>query len=173
MKKIATETLRKQFDSTLYMAKVLVEVCPDKVWSAVFNGVPFWQQVFHYTWFIDFWMREEYTDYDSDDWQVMNFSPEYTPDLDKESYAGQLIPREVMSAYLKAIQAKTTRVFDALNDEKLNTPVFSSGPPHTYTDVIMGQIRHIMYNIGYLNGILRTLGLPESDWYAYNEPEDA
>ena len=28
-----------------------------------------------------------------------------------------------------------------------------------------------MYNVGYLNGILRSLDLNESDWYAYNEKE--
>lgn len=76
-----------------------------------------------------------------------------------------------MLEYLDAIQVKTTCVFDSLDDQKLCVPVLDNATHHTYADVIVGQIRHIMYNIGYLNGILRELGLPESDWYAYNEPE--
>lgn len=168
MKRLVTEALRNQFDSTLHMAKVLVEVCPRKVWAASYNEVPFWQQVFHYVYYIDFWMRESY---DDSEWRTMIFEDAYTTDLYADSYEGLLIEQDVMLKYLDAIQRKTTRIFDYLNDEKLGVPVCNNDPQYTYADVIVGQIRHIMYNIGYLNGILREQGLPESDWYAYNEPE--
>jgi hypothetical protein len=150
------------------MARVLVKVCPKEIWETSYNEVPFWQQVFHYVYFIDFWMRDKY---DSGEWRSMIFDDAYTTDLYADSYEGLLISKEEMLDYLDAIQTKTTRVFDNLNDEKLGSSVFNNDPLFTYTDVILGQIRHIMYNIGYLNGILRELGLPESDWYAYNEPE--
>ncbi|MDO5293460.1 MAG: hypothetical protein Q4F05_12005 [bacterium] len=35
--------------------------------------------------------------------------------------------------------------------------------------IIISQNRHVMYNIGYLNGILRSLHLKKSDWWSYNE----
>ncbi len=72
---------------------------------------------------------------------------------------------------VEAIQAKTARIFDGLDDERLGCSVYGDNQRYTYADVITGQIRHIMYNIGYLNGILRQLGMAESDWYSYNEPE--
>lgn len=168
MNRTITETLRNQFDSTFYMARVLVKVCPDEIWAASFNGVPFWQQVFHFVYFVDFWMRERY---DDSEWRTMIFDDAYTTDLYADSYEGLFISREKMMEYLQAIQTKTTRIFDHLNDEKLSASVYANDPQYTYADVILGQIRHVMYNIGYLNGILRELGLPESDWYAYNEPE--
>ncbi len=168
MKRLITESLRNQFDSTLHMARVLVKVCPEKVWATSYNEVPFWQQVFHYVYFIDFWMRERY---DDSEWRTIIFDDAYTTDLYADSYDGLFIQQDKMLEYLDEIQAKTTRIFDNLDDEKLNVSVLNEDPKHTYTDVILGQIRHIMYNIGYLNGILRELGLPESDWYAYNEPE--
>ena len=45
---------------------------------------------------------------------------------------------------------------------------------HKFTrrDALATRNRHMMYNVGYLNGILRGLGLPESDWYSCNEDED-
>ena len=101
----------------------------------------------------------------------MIFDDVCTTDLYADSYEGLFIPQNKMLEYLDAIQMKTTCLFDNLNDEKLSTSVYGNNPQYTYADVIIGQIRHIMYNIGYLNGILRELGLPESDWYAYNEPE--
>lgn len=58
MKRLLTEVLRNQFDSTFHMARVLVKVCPNEVWASSYNEVPFWQQVFHYVYFIDYWMRK-------------------------------------------------------------------------------------------------------------------
>lgn len=168
MNRLITEALRKQFDSTFHMARILVKVCPEKIWATSYNEVPFWQQVFHYVYFIDFWMREKY---DDSEWRTMIFDDAYTTDLYADSYEGLFISQDKMLEYLDVIQMKTTCLFDNLNDEKLSTSVYGNNPQYTYTDVIIGQIRHIMYNIGYLNGILRELGLPESDWYAYNEPE--
>ncbi len=168
MTRLITEALRNQFDSTLHMARVLVDVCPKPIWATSYNEVPFWQQVFHYVYFIDFWMRERY---DGSEWRTMIFDDAYTTDLYAASYEGLFISQEQMLKYIDAIQTKTTDIFDNLNDEKLGTSVYNDDPQYTYTDVILGQIRHIMYNIGYLNGILRELGLPESDWYSYNEPE--
>lgn len=103
----------------------------------------------------------------------MIFDDAYTTDLYAESYEGLLISREDMRLYLNVIREKTTRIFDGLHDELLGEVAVDPGLPYTYTDadIITGQIRHLMYNIGYLNGILREQGLPESDWYAYNEPE--
>ncbi len=168
MNRLITETLRSQFDSTFHMAQVLVEVCPEDIWAESYNEVPFWQQVFHYVYYIDFWMRVKH---DDSEWRSMIFDDAYTTDLYAESYEGLYISQVKMQEYLDAIQKKTTYLFDNLNDEKLSTSVFGNNPQFTYADVIIGQIRHIMYNIGYLNGILRELGLLESDWYAYNEPE--
>jgi hypothetical protein len=113
-------------------------------------------------------MREKY---DKSEWRTMIFDEAYTTDLYAVSYEGLFIQQDKMLEYLDVIQAKTTNIFDQLDDERLSVSVFENEPQFTYTDVILGQIRHIMYNIGYLNGILRELGLPESDWYAYNEPE--
>lgn len=170
MQRVITEVLRNQFDSTFHMARVLVQVCPSEIWAKTYNDVPFWQQVFHYVYFIDFWMRETYGD---SEWRSFIFDDAYTTDLYAESYEGLFIAQVKMLEYLDTIQTKTSRIFDSLNDEKLYVPVCNGAEHHTYADVIVGQIRHIMYNIGYLNGILRELGLPESDWYAYNEPEGA
>jgi len=168
MKRLTTEALRNQFNSTLHMVRVLVKVCQENVWATSYNEVPFWQQVFHFVYYIDYWMRENY---DSSEWRSMVFEDAYTTDLYAGSYEGLFISQDRMLEYLDAIQTKTSRIFNHLNDDKLGTSVYDNDPLYTYADVILGQIRHIMYNIGYLNGILRELGLPESDWYAYNEPE--
>ena len=168
--RLITEALQNQFDSTFHMARVLVTVCTPEVWSKSYRGVPFWQQVFHYIKFSDFWLREKY---DGSDWRSMIFDEAYTTDLDLDNYDGLFISQEDMLNYIDAIQEKTQRIFNNLDDSMLGNPVYGNDPHYSYTDVIVGQIRHIMYNIGYLNGILREQCLPESDWYSYNESEGA
>ncbi len=168
MTKTVTEALRNQFVSTFHMARALVEVCPESIWAESFNGVPFWQQVFHFVYFMDFWMRESF---DDTELHFEIFDNAYTPDLDAESYDGLFIKRDAMLRYLDAVHAKTARLFDFLHDAALGIAAYDNDPQFTYADIITCQIRHVMYNIGYLNGILRGKGLLESDWYAYNEPE--
>jgi len=90
MKRMITETLRNQFDSTFHMARVLVKVCPKGIWASSYNDVPFWQQVFHYVYYIDFWMRERYDD-------------SYTTDLYTDSYDRLFIPQNKMLEYLDTI----------------------------------------------------------------------
>lgn len=170
MKRLITEALRNQFDSTFHMARAVVKVCPDDLWAASWHGVPFWQQAFHFVYFMDYWLRERY---DDSPWCSMAFGDAYTPELDRPGYQGLLIPKERMLEYLEVIHQKTARIFDGLNDEALSVPVAGDDAHYSYADVIVGQIRHVMYNIGYLNQILREKGLPEADWYSYNEPEGA
>ena len=166
----ATESARQQFASTLHMLKNLVDVCPQHVWEGFFFGFeyPFWYQVFHAAFFIDFWFRE---DYSGGPWQTMAFDARIPPEFEHEVDPALMVSREDISSFLNMLTVKTSRFFDSLDDEKLGRNIVEGNGSYTYADVVFGQIRHVMYNIGYLNGILRSLCLPESDWYSYNEEE--
>lgn len=166
----AVESLRGQFASTLKMLKTFVEVCPKDVWeSCYFNfSYPVWYQVFHASFFIDFWFRDEY---DGSEYRSMVFDERIPPEFEHEVDPSLVVVREDMLAFLHKLQTKTERFFDNLHDDMLGELIVKGAENYTYADVVLGQIRHVMYNIGYLNGILRSLDLPESDWYSYNEKE--
>jgi len=168
MKRTATEAMRNQFDSTYAMINNLIAICPNDVWLESYNDVPFWHQVYHFVFFIDFWIRDTY---DGSEFKSMNFDERILPELDTKIDGALHISKVDMLEYLKVIQIKTSRVFDNLNDDLLGTPIIKGKIQYTYADVFIGQIRHIMYNIGYLNGCLRQRNLPESDWYSYNETQ--
>ena len=167
--RIISEAARNQFDSSFVMLETLVDVCHDQIWYDNFNDLPFWYQVYHVAYFIDYWLRD---DYDGGDFRCMIFDDRIPPEFEHEVDRALSISREEMKEYLKRIHTKTTRIFNLLDDEKMAATVLEGQTHFTYTDVIMTQIRHIMYNIGYLNGILRSSGAEESDWYAYNEDDD-
>ncbi len=167
--RIVTEAARNQFDSCYAMLQTLVDVCPKAIWQEVFSGVPFWYQVYHVAYFVDYWFREVYNE---DEFRSMRFDDRIPPEFETEIDPALIISQQDMKEYLRRIHVKTTRIFDHLNDEGLALPIVPGQEDHTYTDIILSQIRHIMYNIGYLNGILRSRRSQESDWYAYNENED-
>ncbi len=99
----------------------------------------------------------------------MVFDDRIPPEFEHPVDSSLFISRGDMLEYIQRLLVKTERFFAVLDDEYLAEPAMEGYANLTYADLIMTQLRHTMYNIGYLNGILRSLGCPESDWYAYNE----
>lgn len=170
--RVAVETCRNQFHSSYRMLCTLVDVCPDSVWLSCYYGFtyPIWYQVYHVVYFIDFWLRDAY---DDREFRSMVFDERIAPEFEHEPPEAVTLSRTDLKAYLAKIGEKLCHFFDSLTDAHLTQPILPGQDQVTYLDVIITQQRHIMYNIGYLNGILRGLNLPESDWYAYNEVESA
>lgn len=169
LQRTVTEAARNQFDSCYRMLKALVEVCPDDIWYSYFHETPFWYQVYHVAYFIDYWFRD---DYKGDIVLTMHFDERIPPEFEHDIDPGLSISREETSEYLQKLHVKTVRIFDRLDDAILGQEALEGETHYTYTDIILSQVRHIMYNTGYLNGILREKGLSESDWWAYNEDEE-
>ena len=48
-----------QLFSSYQMLETLVDVCPDEIWQGVFCEVPFWYQVYHTVYFVDYWLRAD------------------------------------------------------------------------------------------------------------------
>jgi len=160
-------SLKNQFESCMVMLQKLIDIMLPDMWQSDNNGIPVWQQVYHVVYFIDNWFRYTYVRKQKDHF-VGDFS--LSPDLDKPLPESEVISQSDMNDYLKKIHCKTVAVFNNMTDEKLGKPIIDGGSKeYTHMDVTVGQIRHIMYNIGSLNRLLRDKGLPESDWYAYNE----
>jgi hypothetical protein len=167
--RIITEAARNQFDSSFLMLERLVDVCPDEVWLTNFSGDPFWYHAYHVTYFVDYWFRCRY---DDSDFRSMTFDGRIPPEFEHDVPEGVSISRADMREYLTRIKSKTAAIFSNLDDAHMAQPIIEGQKNYTYMDVITSQIRHIMYNVGYLNGILRSKGLEESDWYAYNEEDE-
>lgn len=159
--------LHDQLFSSYQMLETLVEVCPEDVWYGVFNDIPFWYQVYHTVYFVDYWFR---TDQDGAGFPSMPLDPRIPPEFEREIPAGVSISREIIREYLRFIKEKLNLIFASIKESDLMLPAFAQEPEVTLLDAIFSQTRHIMYNIGYCNGILRGQNLTEADWYAYYEP---
>ena len=156
-----------QLFSSFQMLETLVDVCPDEIWQSDYCEVPFWYQVYHMAYFVDYWLREDRA---GAGFPSLRFDPRIPPEFEWIPEADVSISRETMRVYLRLIRQKLNRIFATLADSDLSHPAFDGEPEVTLLDAIFSQARHIMYNVGYCNSILRTHDLEESDWYAYNEP---
>ncbi|MDP3448548.1 MAG: DinB family protein [Eubacteriales bacterium] len=163
-----TDAARGQLFSCYQMLETLVEVCPDDVWAGEFSGVPFWYQVYHTAYFVDYWFREDSA---GAGFPCLRFDPRIPPEFEWDLPEDALISRETMRDYLRVIRAKLERIFTNMTDADLSRHSFAQEAEVTLLDAIFSQTRHIMYNIGYCNGILRARDLQEADWFAYNEPD--
>ena len=102
----------------------------------------------------------------------MHFDERIPPEFEWDIPDGVSLSRAEMKEYLSRIREKLDRIFSSLTDASLGRQVLPEQSHMTLLDVIFTQTRHIMFNVGYCNGILRERNLPESDWYAYNETEE-
>lgn len=168
MGRAALYALQNQFDSSIQMLQNLIQVAPDELWFTYYQGNPMWKQVFHVVYYIDYWIRPVY---DQSEFRCMIFDEKISFELNIHTEGDLTITREKMAEYLELIHRKTGKVFDTLSDEDLSRLIIPGIENYTWLDVVTGQIRHIMYNVGYCNGILREQSLPEADWYAYNEKD--
>lgn len=160
---------RDQFFSCYQMLETLVELCPDDVWGESFSGVPFWYQVYHTAYFVDYWLRE---DNEEAIFPAMRFDPRIPPEFEWALPDDAFISKDQMREYLRLIRNKVERVFAGMTEAALICPALASEPYVTRLDAIFSQTRHVMYNLGYCNGILRAHDLAEAGWFAYNESED-
>lgn len=165
-----TQTAYHQFDSCYRMLETLVDVTPGTVWLETFHAVPFWYQVYHVVYFVDYWFRKDFA---ATDFLCMTFDKQIPPEFEHDVPEGVFIPQDEMREYLRHVREKFETIFRILDDETLAQGIGYGETQITWLDVILTQTRHIMYNVGYCNGILRGQNLAESDWYAYNETEDS
>ena len=160
--------LRDQFFSCYQMLETLVEVCPDDVWIGRYNDIPFWYQVYHTVYFVDYWFR---ADSAGAGFPSVPLDSRIPPEFEHDVPEGISVSRDSMREYLRLIREKLTCLFASIKESDLTLPAFEQEPEVTLLDAVFSQTRHVMYNLGYCNGILRQQNLEEADWFAYNEPK--
>jgi len=165
--KIMLKIIKRQFEISYQMLLEMVEACPEDLWTKINGGFPFWQQLYHTAYWIDFWLREAY---DGSEFRSMIFDGSISFELNREVKTFKsYLTKEQLKEYLMKIHLKTERIFEKLNDEMLMTPIIPGKDDYTYSDVILEQVRHIMYHVGHCNSILRSKGLPAVEWIAHDD----
>lgn len=155
MKEIVFRQLNMCFD----MLEKLVHAVPDKLWSEKRGGFLMWQQIFHALTGSQFWLRSEGGEF-REPFESLNLYPE----LDGEPEMN--LTKEQVLELLDETRELKDRLFDSLREEALEQPSVLYDKI-TNLDVILGQIRHLMYHIGHCNAILRDTDEQAAEWEDY------
>jgi hypothetical protein len=158
------DLLQRHFVPTYDMLSRLVDHCPAELWDAPCGGYAFWHLVYHTAYWVDYWVR---TDYSGAPWQSMTFDDkDVTFELDKPFT--DILTQAELAAYLAAISAKVDRFFDELTDVDVLGPIVERSDL-TYGDVLLMQVRHIQHHVGLCNAILREHDAEAVPWLADSE----
>jgi histidine triad (HIT) family protein len=158
--------LKRQIDPVLEMLAQVIDRCPAQLWLEPAAGSPYWQQVYHTIFFVDFWLRHEYRK--GVDFRSMTFDKKLMVELDQPS-PNHLTQTE-LAEYLVRVRSKLDLFFAELDDASLLSPIVPTSDL-TYTDAIVGQIRHVQYHMAQCNTILGQHGVEAAGWLGYREDQ--
>jgi hypothetical protein len=145
----AVQILKRQFDPTFLMLQKIVDSCPDELWNKDTDERPIWIQVYHVSFGIDVWFGE------TKEYSFPDFGKQVTPMF--EDNQNGFVTKQEMLTYLKRIAEKADQFFTKLSEKKV-TGESIIYEKYTNLDSILEQIRHIMYHVARINGILKQRG---------------
>lgn len=155
-----TEILIRHFKPSFEMLKKIVDYCPDNLWNKINGGFPFWQQIYHTLEGINYWFN------DKDEYRIINFSKDVSPDLDIKSK--DFLTKDEIKKYSNDIQNRIDDFLRKTND-KILLSKSNLTDKLTIMDIILMQIRHLQYHIGHCNSILRSNNIKPVEWLDYGE----
>ncbi|HSP47819.1 MAG TPA: DinB family protein [Clostridiaceae bacterium] len=152
-------TVRRHFNLSFSMLEQLLETCPDDLWNQKRSGFIYWQQLLHALTGIGFWFRDRKVDF-----KEPFAGRKVYPELDHEPE--ESLDKAEIKAYKEEVKEIIEAFFADKNDEWLGQPcaIFRK---ITNLDVILMEIRHILYHVGHCDSILRDSGLNAGEWVDY------
>jgi hypothetical protein len=129
--------VRRHLFFSFSMSEKLIDICPDGLWYETHTGLPFWQQLFHTSSGIDYWMRvkEDYIESFSD--------KKLYPELD--NIPEDTLLKKELKDYKKHIRKRCYAFFDAMPQTLLRQTIVDNAVTHL--DIVFMQICHMQYHV--------------------------
>ena len=162
---ISINSLENQFFLSFSMLEKIIEICPNELWNSKKSGFVFWQQLFHTFYYVRFWFRDENSEV-NDPYKDLKLYPE----LEKEPE--NLLTKSNMINFCKETKEIAKNWFKGKDDDWLKL-FFFKNPPYKNleklknNDVIVDQIRHLMYHVGHCDAIFRENGIETGEYLDY------
>jgi uncharacterized damage-inducible protein DinB len=139
------EIMYNEYNAIFQMTGELIAKCPDNLWDKETNEPPFWQQIYHTIFYLDFYLS------DSPKKHIHRFS--IKEDL-KEKQT-QTLSKKDLQSYLIDLTKKTNQLLNELSskDFESKNSFYWTGP--TMSHRLVYNIRHAQHHIGKLNSMLR------------------
>ncbi len=154
----------QQFGAAIDMLDNALRACPDNLWADRSQRVEFWYVVYHTLFWLDLYLSGT----------ARGFTPPTPFGLEELDPAGVLperpFTRQELATYLIHCRYKCRETTLGLTDEKANQPCKFSWGETSFAELLLYNMRHVMYHVGELNLILGDKGVSAPDWVASARP---
>jgi hypothetical protein len=134
------DSLKNNFFISFSMMEKVMEICPDELWNCKKSGFIFWQQLLHTLAGIQYWLREENTQFD-EPFKEKNVYPEL------DGNPENILSKEDIKKYCNEVKQLVNKWFEGKDDNWLK-----------------------MYHIGHCEAIFRENGIKTGEYldcYSY------
>ena len=153
---VLIKSIETRFFISFSMLEEILEICPDEIWNKKLSGFIFWQQLLHTFTGEHFWLREENNEF-VEPFLDKNVYPELEKDPEN------ILTKETLINFCKETNEIAKKWFKGKDDNWLKLPskIYDK---YTNNDVIIEQIRHIMYHVGHCDAIFRENNIKTGEW---------
>ena len=152
-------SLRNHFFVSISMLERIIEICPDELWNKKVSGFVFWQQIFHTFTGGHFWLRTEKTEFE-EPFKDKNVYPELEKDPETT------LSKDTLRKFCHDTKEIADKWFSDKDDNWLKLPSKLSDKVTNY-NLMIGQIKHMMYHIGHCEAVFRENGIETGDYLDY------
>ncbi len=148
------EICRNEYHALIQMLQKEINLCSDDLWNKEIDEPPFWQQVYHTIYYLDFYLGDN-----------SKKRPErFTVKENLNEKMEETLSKQELLKYLADIEKKCDIVLENMTTKKLEgkNSYFWTGP--TLAHRLIYNIRHSQHHIGRLNSILRRHMGDASKW---------
>jgi len=157
-----TKAVKSQLDYSLEMLKDVINNCPNDLWNRANDVFPYWQQIYHTLYWADYNIQESFDGNRVFCWRT---SKDITHELEENVLlCSDFLTKEELKGYLQAFFIKNDSFFNRLDDETLRNEIPYRNDDLTWFDILINQVRHIMYHVGYCDSLLKDGGCYSIEW---------
>lgn len=141
-------SLKKQTIQIFQNIEILFEAIPEKEFDTIKGGFKTWRQFYHLIHSMD----KNFIDpvnYIEPEFHKKNLNIIYIDDENK-------LTKDEIKEYYEYVKNKIQKYINELNETILEEKIKFNGEEYTRMELILAQIRHIFFHIGYLHCCIKT-----------------
>ena len=137
------ESIQKQTKQIFENLEIIIESISEEKCKSIIGGFPIWKNLYHCIHSLDKNLIDP-TSYCEPSFHEKNMDVIYLETPKKMS------KKELINYYME-VKDKIMSYFNLLNDEILLEKVFLNEKYYTRLELILAQLRHVFYHVGYLH----------------------
>jgi hypothetical protein len=145
----------------LKMIRGSIEQCPDTLWSAESLKPRFWQEVYHALYYLDFYLGNDYD----------NYQPRFEVKESLNEVPETVLSKEELLDFTAELRKQCDLYFDSLSSSDLEGKNTHPWTGKTVTHKLLYNLRHSTHHMGKLSALLKQNEVEPFRWVTSPEKQ--